>query len=207
MQVSHINQKLDDFNPLNCFKKVLVKVLYISIYKIDFINICDCLIIFDMAYVQESSIVIFCFIAAPKKVESYPGKDISPIIESTHKDKANTAIKEERSPSPSPSGRKHDTADGFGSPQKSPQLLGGKSTPLEVRKRPEAEKASDNQPSSSTTDGKRNIQKTVSAVQLDQAAGLTGLENFANNCYMNVVIQVLANIVELRDYFKSKFKF
>ena len=97
--------------------------------------------------------------------------------------------------------------------KKGQQLLGGKSTPLskkgnESDTKQEAEtKVDTNLPGSSKASAvdKRNIQKTVSQSQLENNLGLTGLENYANNCYMNVVIQLLANIQELRDYLKSKF--
>lgn len=90
------------------------------------------------------------------------------------------------------------------------QLLGGKSTPLtkgDDKQQQDSEvKVDSNLPGSSKSSAvdKRNIQKTVSQSQLESInAGLTGLENYANNCYMNVVVQLLANIQELRDYFKS----
>ena len=99
--------------------------------------------------------------------------------------------------------------------KKGQQLLGGKSTPLtktggddknqdsEVK----VDNSSSNLPGSSKSSAvdKRNIQKTVSQSHHPDSsnAGLTGLENYANNCYMNVVIQLLANIQELRDYLKS----
>lgn len=98
----------------------------------------------------------------------------------------------------------------------SPQLLGGKSTPMKSNeeKKQDAEtkadrNSADNTASSasSKTEDERNIQKAAASVavepQPENTAGLTGLENYANNCYMNVVIQILANIKETRDYFKT----
>ena len=35
--------------------------------------------------------------------------------------------------------------------------------------------------------------------------GLTGLDNLANTCYMNSVLQCLSNTDPLRDYFLCKF--
>ena len=35
--------------------------------------------------------------------------------------------------------------------------------------------------------------------------GMTGLNNLGNSCYLNSVVQCLANTRELRDYFLSKF--
>lgn len=92
------------------------------------------------------------------------------------------------------------------------QLLGGKSTPLSKKGYDDGKQdtvvhaETNNLPSTSNTSSnvdKRNIQKNVSVSQPEHYAGLTGLENYANNCYMNVVIQLLANIQELRDYLKS----
>lgn len=34
--------------------------------------------------------------------------------------------------------------------------------------------------------------------------GMTGLDNLGNTCFMNSVLQVLANTRELRDYFLGK---
>ena len=96
------------------------------------------------------------------------------------------------------------------SPKKGQQLLGGKSTPLSKKSSDDGKQDDEvhveNLPATSkaSTVDKRNIQKTVSTTQVEHFAGLTGLENYANNCYMNVVIQLLANIQELRDYLKSK---
>ena len=76
----------------------------------------------------------------------------------------------------------------------------------EDKKQDSEVKVDSNLPGSSKSSAvdKRNIQKTVSQSQVESSnAGLTGLENYANNCYMNVVIQLLANIQELRDYLKS----
>jgi len=82
-------------------------------------------------------------------------------------------------------------------------LLGGKSTPVsrkgnEPESKTEKETAvcSDQQASALARDSGslKNMNKQI-------ATGLTGLENYANNCYMNVVIQALANIPEIRDYF------
>eukprot|EP00794_Sanderia_malayensis_P007032 gene7032-7821_t len=91
------------------------------------------------------------------------------------------------------------------------QLLGGKSTPFlkktgEQENKPEKETAvassAEQQPGmamSCDVESKKNVNKTV--MLKTESLGLTGLENYANNCYMNVVIQVLANIPEIRDYF------
>lgn len=37
--------------------------------------------------------------------------------------------------------------------------------------------------------------------------GMTGLDNLGNTCFQNSVLQVLANIRELRDYFLGKYLF
>ena len=60
-------------------------------------------------------------------------------------------------------------------------------------------------PGPSITKDKRNIQKAVIVApsQPDLQLGMIGLENYANNCYMNVVVQILCNIYEIREYFKS----
>ncbi len=89
-------------------------------------------------------------------------------------------------------------------------LTGGKSTP--VLKKPadsdqkpdkETSTATDQQSLTSTRDAesKKNVNKAVSF--RTEALGLTGLENYANNCYMNVVIQVMANLPEMREYFRG----
>jgi len=89
------------------------------------------------------------------------------------------------------------------------KLLGGKSTPLksnEEKKRDEskAENSATAVASSSKSEDERNIKKAVAnSNEPEILVGLTGLENYANNCYMNVVIQVLANIQEARDYFRN----
>ena len=86
-------------------------------------------------------------------------------------------------------------------------LLGGKSTPVsrkgnEPESKTEKETAvcSDQQASALARDSGslKNMNKQI-------ATGLTGLENYANNCYMNVVIQALANIPEIRDYFMCNY--
>ena len=85
-------------------------------------------------------------------------------------------------------------------------LRGGKSTPVsrkgnEPESKAEKETAvcSDQQASALVRDSGslKNMNRQI-------ASGLTGLENYANNCYMNVVIQALANIPEIRDYFMCK---
>ena len=86
------------------------------------------------------------------------------------------------------------------------QLLGGKSTPL--TKKTSEESSQDIEVSlpnaiSISSSNVRNVSK-INIVS-DPMLGLTGLENYANNCYMNVVLQLLANIYEIREYFKSKF--
>lgn len=88
-------------------------------------------------------------------------------------------------------------------------LLGGKSTPVskkgsEQETKAEKEMATSSEPQASAvvrdSSSLKNVNKT-------SVAGLTGLENYANNCYMNVVIQVLANIPEIRDYFIGEWLF
>ena len=85
-------------------------------------------------------------------------------------------------------------------------LLGGKSTPVSKKSNDSESKveketvvSTEPQAAAIARDGSslRNVNKAISA-------GLTGLENYANNCYMNVVIQVLANLPEIRDYFIGK---
>lgn len=85
-------------------------------------------------------------------------------------------------------------------------LLGGKSTPLTKKSSDEGKQEVETEkPGPSKTQDKRNIQKSVAVgLQTDVPFGMVGLENYANNCYMNVVVQVLSNIQEARDYFKSK---
>ena len=95
------------------------------------------------------------------------------------------------------------------------QLLGGKSTPLskksqssEPERNPDKEVAvaeHPQQPSSSSKDDEsiRNVNKIV--INKAEVFGLTGIENYSNNCYINVVTQVLVNIQELKDYFVSKY--
>ena len=94
-----------------------------------------------------------------------------------------------------------------GSPENM-QLLGGKSTPVskkagEQENKIEKEAATGAEPQASAvakeSSSLKNVNKTVGS--RTDLVGLTGLENYANNCYMNVVIQVLANIPEIRDYF------
>ena len=60
-------------------------------------------------------------------------------------------------------------------------------------------------PGPSIIKDKRNIQKAVVVTpsQPDLQLGMIGLENYANNCYMNGVVQILCNIYEIREYFKS----
>ena len=96
------------------------------------------------------------------------------------------------------------------SPQKK-KLLGGKSTPMKTndeKKQQEEKSQGENSAvaSSSKTaaEDARNIKKAAAvAAEPENLQGLTGLENYANNCYMNVVIQILANIKETRDFFRS----
>lgn len=96
--------------------------------------------------------------------------------------------------------------------KKGQQLLGGKSTPLSKKgcddgnQDTEVKVENSNLPGSSKASAvdKRNIQKSVSLSQPENLVGMIGLDNYANNCYMNVVIQLLANVQELRDYLKSK---
>lgn len=84
-------------------------------------------------------------------------------------------------------------------------LLGGKSTPLTKKSSDEGKQEVETEkPGPSKTQDKRNIQKSVAvSLQSDVPFGMVGLENYANNCYMNVVVQVLSNIQEARDYFKN----
>ena len=95
---------------------------------------------------------------------------------------------------------------GFRSPENM-VLLGGKSTPVskksndtEGKVEKEAVMCSEPQASAAARESSslKNVNKAI-------ATGLTGLENYANNCYMNVAIQVLANIPEIRDYFMGKY--
>ena len=83
-------------------------------------------------------------------------------------------------------------------------LLGGKSTPVSKTKEPEnkveKEPAVPSEPQASAVVRDSSSLKSMNKVT---AAGLTGLLNYANNCYLNVVIQVLANIPEIRDHFIS----
>eukprot|EP00112_Aurelia_sp_Birch-Aquarium-sp1_P010488 Seg2238.7 transcript_id=Seg2238.7/GoldUCD/mRNA.D3Y31 product="Ubiquitin carboxyl-terminal hydrolase 19" protein_id=Seg2238.7/GoldUCD/D3Y31 len=88
------------------------------------------------------------------------------------------------------------------------KLLGGKSTPVskkagEQENKIEKETVTVAEPQASAvakeSSSLKNVNKTVAS--RSDLVGLTGLENYANNCYMNVVIQVLANIPEIRDYF------
>lgn len=95
----------------------------------------------------------------------------------------------------------------FHSPKKS-QLLGGKSTPLTKKASDDGKQeleVENTSPGPSITKDKRNIQKAVVVTpsQPDLQLGMIGLENYANNCYMNVVVQILCNIHEIREYFKS----
>ncbi|XP_065059123.1 ubiquitin carboxyl-terminal hydrolase 19-like isoform X2 [Rhopilema esculentum] len=90
----------------------------------------------------------------------------------------------------------------FGSPENM-MLLGGKSTPFSKKSGDQETKVDKEttavcEPQASSTTKEINIQKNLNKTV---TAGLTGLENYANNCYMNVVIQVLANIPEIREYF------
>lgn len=91
------------------------------------------------------------------------------------------------------------------------KLLGGKSTPVskkagEQENKIEKETVTVAEPQASAvakeSSSLKNVNKTVAS--RSDLVGLTGLENYANNCYMNVVIQVLANIPEIRDYFAGE---
>ena len=93
----------------------------------------------------------------------------------------------------------------FGSPENM-MLLGGKSTPFSKKSGDQETKVDKEttavcEPQASSSTKEINIQKNLNKTV---TAGLTGLENYANNCYMNVVIQVLANIPEVREYFAGK---
>ncbi|XP_065669506.1 ubiquitin carboxyl-terminal hydrolase 19 isoform X3 [Hydra vulgaris] len=85
----------------------------------------------------------------------------------------------------------------------SKQLLGGKSTPLTTKSSEEQDvETSSPNANSSLSSNVRNVNKIN--IASDTMLGLTGLENYANNCYMNVVLQLLANIYETREYFKNE---
>lgn len=104
--------------------------------------------------------------------------------------------------------KKKQTNSPKNSPTKHSQLLGGKSTPLTKEGGQDGPTKVENQASSSTMEDKKNIKKattTTTATSQSESplVGLTGLENYSNNCYMNVVIQILANIQETRDFFKN----
>ena len=94
--------------------------------------------------------------------------------------------------------------NGFRSPENM-ALLGGKSTPVSKKSNDtevKIEKEAVSEPQASAAPRDSNSLKNVNKAII---TGLTGLENYANNCYMNVVIQVLANIPEIRDYFMGKY--
>ena len=113
-----------------------------------------------------------------------------------------------RKVAPAPSEMKSRAFPGPVRLSESMMLLGGKSTPFakksnEQDNKVEKETAVPIEPQAAAvvreSNSLKNMNKTIT--------GLIGLENYANNCYMNVVIQVLANIPEIRDYFAGMFSF